>query len=853
MTDRNLCLLAVSLLAGVVYGRMISEPEIRTGTAGVVCLLTFYVLLLMYTGAGILKRYGRQAWGSILIRSSLCLLLFAAGILHYRSELEKRQIPERLFAEGDSITVQGQIYKKEEKYDKSVYYLKDTWIFSGSEAYPGNGILIYSSNASWQLGNQLQVTGGYEPFQCSRNEGNFHEKQYYHSKKIEFRVNAQREILLSSKESRYRVILADLREKLKQELIICLPEKEAGVLINMTLGEKELLDSDIKELYQQAGISHVLAISGLHVSIFGMGAFGILTKLKCPRKPAALLSMGIVYSFGLLSGMELSTVRAVLMFLLMMAGQMMGYSYDSVTALALSGMIQIWGNPFVLDYAGFLFSYGAVLGVTVVAKIIQQAGKEREAEREAGKEEKRKRGESEKRAYAAKGLKRKGEEKKQKRNNTKIEALRESDIEQENSLGKSVFHFLRKSKTTLMDTIFVSTCIQLMTLPLSLYFYYETPVYSILTNACILPFMGILLFLGIMGAVAGLFFRGIARLVLFPAGWLLQANEAICRLFLSLPCSTLLTGKPSIELLAGYYMLLAAVLYMLHRRKKPQYLVGIAAALVMLVTIRGKKEFEINVLDVGQGDGIYIQTEEAQFFIDGGSSDIKQAGKYRILPFLKSRGISRIKGWIVSHADNDHISGLVELLEMGYAPEYLIVAEGMCEDEAKERLFNAAKQAGCGILELSPGEQFGADGILFTALYPEPEKAADQNRNGASLVLSMEYEGFTALFTGDIAEEQEQEILESGCLSQYGISNISFYKAAHHGSNGSNSQEFLEQLSPSLTVVSCGIDNSYGHPGTEAVERMEAAGSRMFYTMESGQVTVRWKEKQIWVSPYLTE
>lgn len=115
----------------------------------------------------------------------------------------------------------------------------------------------------------------------------------------------------------------------------------------------------------------------------------------------------------------------------------------------------------------------------------------------------------------------------------------------------------------------------------------------------------------------------------------------------------------------------------------------------MVLLLREKPQFEINVLDVGQGDGIFIQTEEGEhFFVDGGSSDVKQVGAYRILPFLKAKGIASVKGWMVSHADQDHISGLVELLEEGYPIEYLIVADGMVRDEASKELLHMAKKPG---------------------------------------------------------------------------------------------------------------------------------------------------------------
>ena len=113
------------------------------------------------------------------------------------------------------------------------------------------------------------------------------------------------------------------------------------------------------------------------------------------------------------------------------------------------------------------------------------------------------------------------------------------------------------------------------------------------------------------------------------------------------------------------------------------------------------------------------------------------------------------------------------------------------------------------------------------------ESSESADRNGLSMVLLWESGSFSGIFTGDISQSEENKLLESGIVEE-----VDFYKAAHHGSNSSNSNEFLSRLSPKISVISCGEDNSYGHPGEEAVLHMEDAGSEVFYTMKSGQITI---------------
>ena len=196
-----------------------------------------------------------------------------------------------------------------------------------------------------------------------------------------------------------------------------------------------------------------------------------------------------------------------------------------------------------------------------------------------------------------------------------------------------------------------------------------------------LPLMGPLLFLSVLGAFSGSIFLPAGKFILTLSGWLLAANEWICRKALCLPGAVWIAGKPEIVLIFLYYGVLIFILYLLWKGAGKKWLTGIFLALGMILFLRESPRFEIDVLDMGQGDGIFIQTEEGEhFFVDGGSSDVKQVGIYRILPFLKSKGIASIKGWILSHADQDHISGFLELLEAGYPIEYVIVGEGMVRD-----------------------------------------------------------------------------------------------------------------------------------------------------------------------------
>ncbi len=281
------------------------------------------------------------------------------------------------------------------------------------------------------------------------------------------------------------------------------------------------------------------------------------------------------------------------------------------------------------------------------------------------------------------------------------------------------------------------------------------------------------------------------------------------------------------------------------RKQRIVILIGCLMCLLVLFC-RFPRQAEVTVLDVGQGDGIYIHTSDgADVFIDGGSTDVKQAGKYRILPFLKSQGAAGIDYWFVSHLDQDHISGLEEIIESSCDIGQVIFAEGVVRDEAFLGLTQKLKKKHIAIRYLKKGDVLRGRNARFCSLAPDEREAVD-DRNAASLVLLYEDSGFRAFFPGDISAKEEQKLAAEKTLPS-----VSLYKAAHHGSNYSNSEELLAQLRPQISTVSCAEKNEYGHPGKDAAANMEAHSGNVYYTMQAGQVRIRWTGDKVEGDPYI--
>ena len=199
----------------------------------------------------------------------LCLVVGGMGFLRFHQQQKQIKEIESHLKNNHHITVIGKIYKKEVKNKSILYYLKNSKYFQNQQEKKCNQILVDLTFDSYLIGDTIVVKGDCESFSVARNEGSFHEKNYYYSKNILFRMKAGEIQLLKRESFSWKENLYQLRKKISHIYQVLLPEQEAGILSVMTLGEKSFLDREIKELYQDSGISHVLAISGVLNHVFG--------------------------------------------------------------------------------------------------------------------------------------------------------------------------------------------------------------------------------------------------------------------------------------------------------------------------------------------------------------------------------------------------------------------------------------------------------------------------------------------------------------------------------------------------------------------------------------------------------
>ena len=688
----------------------------------------------------------------------------------------------------EKAAVSGEIYKKEEFTLYINLYIKNANLTINSKQYSIDNVKVHikreKCSTAFRCGDKVFVKGRLEEIPLPANLGQFNERVYNYARGIKWYQSGESVQVLEKNFNLFLKWQNKIKEMWIKGISKVVPEDKIGFFESVLLGEKRNLDSSQKILFQIMGCSHILAISGLHLSIMGGGLLKILQRLSVPFWAAGSISMIAMILYGGLTGSGAAVMRAAIMFSVWIGALIWKRTYDFLSSAALACILLLIKSPLYLYDSSFLLSFGAILGLGLVQP-----------------------------AFFSKKMQR----------------------------GKKTLG--EKTKKLFMDGIKGGIAVWAVLLPMMMYFFYEISVFGIIINLLVLPTAGILLISGCAGSLLGMCgIISLGKLVTALALLILEAYISVGKIIQHIPFAMWITGKPALWKCVCYYMFLILLLCVKNCKKSSKrrktFWSGIWIASLLLLCVKLPWEIrDITFLDVGQGDCICIHTgNRSCFLIDGGSSSVSGVGKYRILPFLKACGIQEIKEIFVSHTDLDHISGIQEILESVARKETQIKLERLflseCEEkkEKLEELEKKGKKAGCKAVYIKKGTKIREGKVQLECLAPDRK---DLECNEGSQAFCMTKGSLKVLFTGDIEGEGENELFQEikARGEEYDV-----LKVAHHGSKNSTKEEFLEIVNPKASVISCGKDNSYGHPHKELLERLENYTEKMLFTMEEGEI-----------------
>lgn len=727
MKQRPMMLMFIGCLIGITVAKE------RISFVAVIFLILFVLAACLY------KRW----WIGIL----MCMAVLLSN-LFYTGEVKRVTDTIDAYHKDESSYEDAYVYRRVDKTKSVALYIRTRW---------GKMLIYYGGKEEVVPGDTIRIMGKAPLVEDASNPGEFSSRDYHFSQGIYYQqfLN-QVQILNHNKRSlsygQYRV-----QQFIKKRITIQYNENQAAFLQGMFLGDKSLLDNSVKDAFKESGMVHLLAVSGLHISLFGGSLYKLLRKIGLGFLSSGMLGLSIAFLYGGLTGSSLSTVRAVFMLGIYLLAQVLGEAYDLLSCVSFAGTCLLLYHPFFILSGGFLLSFGAVFIIGI--------------------------------------------------------------YQQRKRLNKPILEAL---------SFAVFLCAGMF--PIIIWVQYEAPVGSFLANVLGVPlasyvFLGAFLFIPLP---VGLW-HGMLGKMMDVIFWLSKQDYGL-----------LTIGKVSILWVVLWYVAMAVLLRKKHSIGKIPRIACFYICVLVLMIMTWVPNQQLTFLDVGQGDAIAIGGKNGMIFIDGGSTSKKDVHRYQLLPYLKYMGCDKIDMAIITHTDSDHYSGLLELMKLGKV-SYLGMPD-IAKDEAYLKIEKVAKESGTQLFYLSEGRNIIGKDINLQVLHPSKDSSLE--KNAASIVLNGRIYGKSILLTGDIEKEGEEELISES------LNQVDILKVAHHGSKYSTYEELLQKVKPQIGVISCGLDNLYGHPHSETLSRLKDYHTNVYRTDLQGAIifkdnqVVTWKNKK---------
>lgn len=699
-------------------------------------------------------------------------------------------------------------------------------------------------------GQICSVKGHFLELSPATNEGEFSLPSYYKGEGISGVFQAKTIELVRGESSPFAKELFTLKQSLGNRIDALFPEETAGFLKSLFLGERSGMTLSEKSLYQSTGISHILAISGLHLSLLGGFFYRLLRKIKLSSLLSSLITSFFLFSYFLFTGSSHSAFRALFMLFLRFAAIQLGKGKDLLSQLSFALLFLLWLNPLSLYSIGMQCSFFTLF---VFFLLEERPGKTVRKKKE-------------------KAL-------------SKICKKHALGFSKHPSLLLKFPAYLSKLIPCLLSTLphrlQGSFLFYLALLPLFSLTQFSFPLYAPLLNLLLLP---LLPFFFLLGAVS-IFLSYLPeqdflllRLLSFSSRFLLNLLFQIFHLFmkksLALPFSQILLGKMQ-ALSVMFYFLFLYLLFFFPKAKSLSLLLSLGFLLSLpLYLPRPPKELEIAALDVGQGDGFVLRKGALVFTIDNGSTSKNLFPEQIFFPYCKAKRIQHIDYALLTHCDRDHISGIQALLEKNpsISLSHLILPASALQDHRYDLLKRLAYNHGADVSYWQKGDElvFSEQGICLSAkktawaetpstskkrgpdtkghqlhircFYPNDASYMEE-ANAHSIGCLLEYGHFRMLFTGDMPKESEEALLEN-CRETEASPIVDVLKLAHHGSKTSSCPSFLSETRAKFALFSYGKKNRYGHPHKSTVENCKKYRLFPLETAKLGEILIKTNGEQ---------
>ena len=760
-------------------------------------LIVFSAIIMLHLFVSVVNK--KREIPVVLLSALVCVLIFVfAKQLSYKSEIPSQT--EKFIGENGAsyVTVRARICDL--TFEKENIRLKaDIISLSGNEndiLINGREYIYVYADKEYEYGDIVEFSSELCLYSPAINDGEADMKSYYAARNVCCYAKPDQIRIIKKNNSLAAAVNNTLikgRKYFSGNINDALDGEEAELITAMLDGEKSRIDRSLRESFSDAGFSHILAISGLHISMLAAMIVFLLKAAGAGKNTSTISVMLFLCLYSVFCGMQVSVIRAVIMLSFSLAAKRTGKQYDALTALCVAAMLVLSKQPLMLFDASFVLSFSAAFFAFFINGFLKRTG------------------------YLIK-------KENIKKNNTN------------SAEDNKITIFMKKAAAKAGKAFFFAFFMQILLLPLQLYYFYSFCPYSLLLNVLLLPLMSVLLFFGIICGIGG---SSLAYFCAYPVSFIIRIYISACSIAVSLPFGKTVCGRPTALMIAGYYfmiLLLVCACFLAGKAK----IMAFSLLVPLIFIMRKHRGTGFYQLYTGQGDCGIILHDDKAVMIDCGSSDRENIYKYTVEKFLNYHGFVGPDMIFLSHADADHTNGALEFLEE-YAAEKNDRKTTVFLPELKDMsgfggiITMAEYCEDTDVIFLSEGQKISNDKAEFVVLYPDTEHN-EVSENDTSMVLYVRAGDITALYTGDISSDIENLLPEK--MSKYGLDeDINLLKVAHHGSRNSSGEEFLEIIRPDIAFVSAGKDNSYGHPAEETLNRLSEAGCEIHSTKEEGMLS----------------
>lgn len=780
-----LFIIVIAWIIGIILGLYL-QISIASFVLFISLILLIFIIfekkILKFIKSKKIKAYYSVLNVHIKILIFLVILIVAfAQIKYYEGIFENKY---KNINEDDEINIIGTIVSDpQEKEYKTKYILKIDTINSNKK-YKNTKVILYTKKEKETLkyGDKIELVGNFKLAQGRRNPGGFDYRFYLKTKKIYGIVTTKNTKRLKENNVNIISMIANKTANvIKNQSKKLLENKKACLLIGLLIGDTDEIDEETKEDFRNSNLTHMLAVSGLHVSYVLLAVNYIITKVKIHKKLSKIIVMLLILFFILVTGATPSVLRAGTMTIYLILGGIFYRRISVFSSLNLSLLVIIIMNPYCLFDVGLQLSYAGTIGIVYLYPIIK-----------------------------------------------------------EKIYNKA-------------NSILITISANIVIIPIIMYNFNTISLTFFISNLLAGPIIGIIIILGFSIIIISLIFFPIANIFSKILNLLIILFLNTAKACANLPFSKIFIITPTLKFIFLYYCLLVFIII----KERIQIRISIKlknkviAILIILVIINPIKYFsnikqsnlKIYFVDVGQGDSTCIVTPKNKIIlIDGGGNSKDEnydIGKQTLLPYLLDKKINKIDYCIVSHFDSDHCGGLMYILK-NLKVKNIIIGKQYEEYENYKEFIKIAKDKKINIRVVGAGEKITIEKNLYIdVLWPiNREKMVIQNAiNNNSLVFKLRYINFSMLFTGDIEEIAEKEILDKYKENTEFLKST-ILKVAHHGSKTSSTKEFINIVKPKYAVIGVGKDNKFGHPSNVTIENLKTINTEIYRTDEMGEISI---------------